>query len=106
MDRVANLNHWERWASEYGAELRATTKCVSIKRLEIEALLRRIAPLAGERPLVLEVGCGNGTNGFALAARHSQLEYLGLDFSAKMIEHAVDVVGRADAGLAARVAFG
>jgi tRNA G46 methylase TrmB len=76
-----NRAHWEDWASTYGSDLRATTKCHSIKRLELDAISRRIDGLGGTCSM-LEVGCGNGYNGLALANRHPELRYLGLDFSA------------------------
>jgi SAM-dependent methyltransferase len=111
MERAANLKHWEEWAQSYGTELRATTKCVSIKRLEIEALLRAMREQGiNQAPLVLEVGCGNGANGFALAEREPDLLYLGLDYSPTMVENALAVQHRRTAEgrteLAARLAFG
>jgi ubiquinone/menaquinone biosynthesis C-methylase UbiE len=110
VQRTENLAHWEAWAAEHGTELRATTKCVSIKRLEIEALIRQLQRrLATPAPLVLEVGCGNGVNGFALTSRHPTLRYVGIDFSPKMIENAVRTVerrkGQGDEAVA-RMAFG
>lgn len=99
-----NRAHWEDWASTYGSDLRATTKCHSIKRLELEAISRHIDGLGGA-PAMLEVGCGNGYNGLALANRHPELRYLGLDFSAEMIGHAVAAVRDAPAQVADRVAF-
>lgn len=111
MDEIANLKHWEEWANQYGTELRATTKCMSIKRLEIEALLRAIVKhQPAPSPLVLEVGCGNGVNGFALAERQPAMAYVGLDFSPRMISNAVAVAERQRAegsgDVAARLAFG
>jgi SAM-dependent methyltransferase len=108
VDKADNFQHWERWAAEYGVELRATTKCTSIKRLEVEALLRQISRhREAPAPLVLEIGCGNGANGFALASRDPGLLYVGLDFSPQMILNAADVARRrAGAGLNDRLAFG
>jgi SAM-dependent methyltransferase len=94
MDRTENLRHWELWAAEYGGELRATTKCLSIKRLEIEALIRHIDANGTPGALVVEVGCGNGANGFALVARSTSLRYLGFDFSSAMITNAAAVANR------------
>jgi len=95
VQKTENLAHWESWAAEHGTELRATTKCVSIKRLEIEALVRHLARrVSRSEPLVLEVGCGNGVNGFALVSRHPTLRYVGLDFSPTMIANAVQAVER------------
>ena len=94
MEKNENLRHWEQWAVEYGGELRATTKCLSIKRLEIEALVRRIQGTGKEDALVVEIGCGNGTNGFALVSRAPGVRYLGFDFSPAMITNAAAVADR------------
>ena len=95
MKKEDNLKHWEQWATDYGTELRATTKCMSIKRIEIEALVRRLnAHVARPEPVVLEVGCGNGANGFALTSRHPGLHYLGVDFSPSMVENAAKIAER------------
>lgn len=93
MEKEQNLAHWESWAGEHGAELRATTKCISIKRLEIEALTRRIAEFDLEESVVLEVGCGNGFNGFALTETCPGLRYVGADFSPSMIANAMEATG-------------
>jgi SAM-dependent methyltransferase len=110
VQRTENLAHWESWAAEHGTELRATTKCVSIKRLEIEALVRQLERrVSRSEPLVLEVGCGNGVNGFALVSRHPTLRYIGLDFSPTMITNAAQSVERLRAqgdGTVERMAFG
>lgn len=107
MDPRANLKHWEAWATQFGGELRATTKCVSIKRLEIEALHRRIAELGtGSDIRVLEIGCGNGVNGFALAPRIPNMKYVGLDFSPAMIENAAKTCAANAGDSTDRLAFG
>ena len=94
MEKTENLQHWEQWAAEYGGELRATTKCLSIKRLEIEAFVRCIDQAGKSNALCVEVGCGNGANGFALVSRARDLRYLGLDFSPAMITNAAAVADR------------
>jgi SAM-dependent methyltransferase len=95
MDKSENLAHWEKWAANYGSELRATTKCLSIKRLEVAALLRWVNSLEQtDGALVLEIGCGNGTNGFALVEHDPVLRYVGLDFSKTMVEHAGATIAR------------
>ncbi len=60
MQKERNLQHWNDWAQKFGTDLRSTTKCQSIKQLEIAALSRKIAGLDKEPLRVLEVGCGNG----------------------------------------------
>jgi SAM-dependent methyltransferase len=109
LEKSENLRHWENWANEYGGELRATTKCLSIKRLEIEALIRRISATKKPNPLVVEIGSGNGANGFALVSRSPTLLYLGLDFSPTMVRNAIAVAQRRQSSVpdqVSRVAFG
>jgi ubiquinone/menaquinone biosynthesis C-methylase UbiE len=111
MQKDANLAHWEAWAKEYGTELRATTKCVTIKRLEIDALARHLPrSKAVESGLALEIGCGNGVNGFALTALFPKLKYVGADFSPKMVEGAIKTIEgkirRGEIAEASRMAFG
>jgi SAM-dependent methyltransferase len=103
-DPITNRSHWDNWATTHGTALRATTKCQSIKRLELEAVSRRLSAL-GEELDLLEVGCGNGFNGLAIAAGHRRLRYVGLDFSPEMIAAAV-VAARDAPDIADRLAFG
>jgi len=80
--------HWERAAAQHGGELPATTKTDTAKRLEIDALARALAARGiAERSdaEVLEVGCGNGHNLRALAARFPKLRFTGVDYVAGMI---------------------
>ena len=103
MEKNQNLAHWESWAQTHGTELRATTKCMTIKRLEIEALARQLnAYVNVDQAVVLEIGCGNGFNGFALTETFANLCYVGLDFSGKMIENAAAIRGSGEQ----RMAFG
>jgi SAM-dependent methyltransferase len=92
MDRIENREHWERLATEYGAELQATTKCASFKRLELDALGRWVAGAACTT--ILEIGCGHGVNGFMLADTHALVRYCGLDFSPRMITSAISTFER------------
>lgn len=101
MEKEQNLEHWESWAQTHGMELRATTKCMTIKRLEIEALSRQLdAHVDVNRSTILEIGCGNGFNGFALTETFPSLCYLGLDFSGTMIENAAAIHGSGEARMA------
>lgn len=89
MRRDEVRRHWEELASRYGTALTATTKTETIKRLEIAALERALvgAGLGGEAS-VLEVGCGNGRNCFALAERLPSCRFTGVDYVPQMIENA------------------
>jgi SAM-dependent methyltransferase len=93
MEKEENLNHWDSWAKRYGKELRATTKCLTIKKIEIEALTRNLRQyFPNKAPTILEVGCGNGFNGLGLIQNIPQMQYCGVDFSEKMIDNAEELV--------------
>ena len=83
--------HWERAAAQHGAELLATTKTSTAKRLEIDALARAFCArgLHGRELLeVLEVGCGNGHNLRALAEIFPRARLTGVDYAPAMIDAA------------------
>ena len=44
MDYGQVKKHWDNWAKEFGTSLRATTKSMTIKQLEIFALMRHLVP--------------------------------------------------------------
>lgn len=92
MQKDKVLQHWNDWAQKFGTDLRSTTKCQSIKTLEIAALSRRIAQILEDSQSsslkVLEIGCGNGLNGIALCNSFPQIEWVGVDFSSEMVAQA------------------
>jgi len=77
--------HWDSWAKEYGTSLRATTKSMTIKQLEIFAIMKHIVP--GKN--VLDVGCGNGYNDMAYIENISNINVVGVDYSKDMIDNAI-----------------
>ncbi len=91
-----NLNeikkHWESWATEFGTGLRATTKANTIKQLEVDVLVKAIKKThlwGNQIPLnILDVGCGNGYNSFALSNFLENCMFTGVDYSPSMIENA------------------
>ena len=105
MEAAAIQTHWTDWASRYGTDVRATTRCRSAKRVEIEALRRRVASLLGDAhdARLLEVGCGNGVNCIALAQGFPGARIDGIDFVPEMVEAAR--AGSREAGLADRLRF-
>ncbi len=98
MDLQGIKDHWQTWAKEYGTDLRATTKGVTAKALEVDALCRCIESLYGADAAlkVLEVGCGNGVNCFKLLERFPKCSFNGLDFVPEMIESAKSVKAELD----------
>ena len=97
--------HWERAAAEHGAELLATTKTSTAKRLEIDALARALEArgFAARGADVLEVGCGNGHNLRALVERFPALRFTGVDYVPGMI--AAAEAWRAESAHGERLAF-
>jgi SAM-dependent methyltransferase len=100
-DKLSEIkNHWNDWASEYGDDLRATTKSSNIKNLEIKVLIETITRFMGENKDILEIGCGNGYNAISIANElHHHVD--GFDFIPEMIESAqsnkekLDVINQA-----------
>jgi SAM-dependent methyltransferase len=88
MDNEAIRLHWQSWAREHGASLRATTKTATAKYLELDALARAFRRIINDHPpakSVLEVGCGNGENLLHLAETFPHLRFTGMDFIPEMI---------------------
>lgn len=77
--------HWDSWAKEYGTSLRATTKSMTIKQLEIFAIMKHLVP--GKK--ILDVGCGNGYNDMAYIENIPNISVVGVDYSREMIDNAV-----------------
>ena len=96
MDAAEIKMHWETWAREFETDLRATTKARSIKKLEVNALCNAIKKMnfsQNEVLDVLEVGCGNGYNLFALSQLFPHFSFTGVDYIPEMIEHAKTIQG-------------
>jgi len=86
MDEIRD--HWDSLAKKHGLDLKSTTKTPTIKRLEISALARAISKTkdALQTRNILEVGCGNGHNIFALSQLFPDCSFHGLDYSEEMIK--------------------
>jgi SAM-dependent methyltransferase len=81
-------DHWDSLAKKHGSDLKSTTKTPTIKQLEISALARAISKTkdAAHTRNILEVGCGNGHNIFALSLLFPDYSFHGLDYSEEMIK--------------------
>jgi len=89
MDKATNQAHWRQLARSFGEHLAATTKCRSIKELELATLSKAIRDMqsgmsAGQPSLIVEAGCGNGINMLGLMDRFPNCSFLGIDFVADM----------------------
>jgi SAM-dependent methyltransferase len=87
MDASDIHKHWTQLAAQFGADVRATTRATTPKALEIDVLTRHLRGTLtrGATANVLEVGCGNGVNCFALAQAFPQFGFDGVDFVEEMI---------------------
>jgi SAM-dependent methyltransferase len=103
MDTVRNHTHWSALARAYGTDLAATTKCRSIKVLEIGALSRAFLRTGHDAPRVLEVGCGNALNGAALCQAFPRMTWTGCDAVPAMVESARERIGRLAGQVRARM---
>lgn len=81
--------HWQSWANEYKKDLRATTKAGTAKQLEVNALVQAINTISMPNASVLEVGCGNGYNCFALTKQFPNFDITGVDYIDEMVNNAV-----------------
>lgn len=90
MDLKEIHEHWESIAQANGVDITSTTKTSTIKRLEIAAIGRALAAYLPDAKLVtiLEMGCGNGHNLFALSGLLPQANFEGTDLSPNMIDDA------------------
>lgn len=74
---------WDNQAKEFGVSDLATAPDHAYRGLEIKAIIPHIR---GQR--ILDVGCGNGYSTFEFAKSYPRKWFLGIDYSAKMIEQA------------------
>mgnify|MGYP001569402783 CR=1 FL=1 len=90
MDSTQIKEHWSKLAAQFKTDLKATTHTDTIKKLEIHALYRAIKKMGAESATfdILEVGCGNGYNCFALAELLTTSNFTGIDYVAEMVESA------------------
>src|SRR5215470_4525692 len=88
MDAEQVKEHWRDWAEKYGTDVRATTYTRTLKELEIATLKRRFSTFrlsGGPNMMVLEVGCGNGTNCVELAKEFDDMRFYGIDYLPEMV---------------------
>lgn len=69
--------------------MHATSKTMTIKRLEIASLKKVISDILNHNE-ILEVGCGTGINCIALAEKFPKSVFFGIDYIDEMISNAKD----------------
>ena len=77
---------WDTRAKEYGADRQATLREKYLRLLEIKTMKRLIRRYSPKR--VLDVGCGNGYSTNLYAREFPDIEFVGMDYSEEMIQHA------------------
>lgn len=90
-------NYWDKRSKEFETDLKATTDNLAIKKLEINAIYTAIQKtgLHKKRGVeILEVGCGNGYNCFALSELLPDFKFTGLDYISEMVKNADKVKKR------------
>jgi len=79
------LGFWENQAKEFGPSFLATIPDRHYRMLEIRRIGEQFRGADGS---VLDVGCGNGFSTFHYAKAFPDTQFLGIDYSAEMIDHA------------------
>ena len=84
-------NYWDKRSKKFVTNLKATTDNPTIKKLEVSAIYKAIKKtgLHKKRGIeILEVGCGNGYNCFALYELLPDFKFTGLDYIHEMVKNA------------------
>lgn len=96
--------YWDDRARQHREQPAATTDDVYLRELESATLIERLSHVSRPGARVLDVGCGNGYTVLNIARALPDREFLGVDFSAGMVESAQASLA-AHPELADRVAF-
>jgi len=76
MEKTKNIQHWTQLSRMHGSGLLATTKCETIKMLELSAISSEIKRIGvNEGDTIVEVGCGNGINIQSLQENFSEKRF-------------------------------
>lgn len=73
--------HWDTKADEFGKSQRATHGDIHLRELEIKAIEDRLA----ENLEIIDVGCGNGYSTLRFSHKFAKSNFIGVDYSEKMI---------------------
>lgn len=81
--------YWDNRAEESNGNPSATTQDIFLRRLEIKTLVDSITKLRINGKIkILDIGCGDGYSTMNIARKISNSDFVGIDYSAKMIENA------------------
>lgn len=73
--------HWDTKADEFGQNQKATHGDIHLRELEIKAIEDRL----GENLEIIDVGCGNGYSTLRFSQKFNKSNFIGVDYSEKMI---------------------
>lgn len=79
-------DHWDARAEQFKEQAAATLEDEYLRELEVRAMVNLIR--SRRATSVLDVGCGNGYSTHAFARQMPAVRFVGIDYSAGMIEHA------------------
>lgn len=97
--------YWEaRGATAAGAP-QATTDDIWLRELEVRTLHRELRDILAGGGIVADLGCGDGRTVLRLASEHTSATFIGVDYSAPMIEIARSLLAAAPEEVQARVRF-
>lgn len=77
---------WDNRAKKFGESCQATLGEISLRKLEINTMIKYIKKVRPDS--VLDVGCGNGYSTLQYAKKFPSIDFLGVDYSMKMINYA------------------
>lgn len=99
-------NYWEQRAQENADSPQATTNDVYLRKLELATITDAIKQLnLAAGATVLDVGCGDGYTTLDVAAGLPGLTFVGIDYSAQMIENAKRQLAQREPELQQRMSF-
>lgn len=84
MSSDAVKDFWEQQAESFGQSDLATAPDHHYRQLEIREILKHL----GDGQRVLDVGCGNGYSTLRFSSAFPSSEFIGVDYSPTMVEHA------------------
>lgn len=82
-------SYWESRAEESNGKPSATTQDIYLRNLEIMTLINYIKDLRNNKRIdVADIGCGDGYSTLNIAKEIKDADFVGIDYSTKMIENA------------------
>lgn len=88
MNKIEKIkSYWDEQAESFGTDAKATTQDSYLRKIEINYICEYLSSFE-KRLNVLDIGCGNGYSTVEYARRVPKHNYVGGDYSEKMINNA------------------